>query len=58
MLRVHTSASTSYQKIGMLDELALMALSFNYCDLHLKDTNQGFLRLPAFIALLCVDVVA
>ena len=33
MLRVHFPAARSYQTTGMLGELALMALSVNYCDL-------------------------
>ena len=44
-LRVHSPAARSYQTAGMLGE-------------RLKDTNRGFLGLPAFMALLCVDVVA
>ena len=61
MLTVHSPAAKSYQTAGMLGELALVALSVNNCDEDpetIEGTNQGFLRLCAFIASHCVDVVA
>ncbi len=42
MLRVHSPKARSYQTDGMLGELALIALSVNYCDLRLRqDVNSA-----------------